>query len=301
MDTMTARQWIGDIVQQLRVYQWLKNTLVFLPVLAAQELANLEVLLQAGVAFVAFSLIASSGYVINDLHDIESDRLHPEKRHRPFASGRLPTSTGPPLVIGLMATSLALSITLLPLAFTGVLIGYWVATNAYSLKLKDTVLIDVLTLAGLYTLRVIAGAVATGIEPSVWLLGFSLFFFLSIAMLKRYAELHAAYLAQSVSETLPGRSYNPLDLPVLIALGVASGCLSVLVLALYIISDEFASHYSHQYVLWLLCPLTVYWIGRAWIVVARNEMHSDPLVWALKDELSRWVAVLGVLILILAR
>jgi 4-hydroxybenzoate polyprenyltransferase len=289
-------------VRALRAHQWLKNLLVFLPVIAGQRLTDAGTMLSAVLAFVAFSLVASSVYVVNDALDIRDDRMHHSKRTRPFAAGDLGLRWAPFLVVGLLLAAGGITL-LLPPAFAAVIAGYLALTYAYSLKLKGAVLIDVLTLAGLYSVRVLAGSAATGIEPSVWLLGFSLFFFLSLAMVKRYAELHRKVQDGEHLEEgrLPGRGYQPGDLPVLIGLGTGTGCMAVLVLALYVISDEFALHYSHAYVLWLLCPLMLYWLGRAWIVVSRDEMTDDPVVWAVRDQLSRWVALMAVAILILAR
>ena len=291
------------LVKALRVHQWLKNLLVFLPVLAAQRLADPGTLIQATMAFFAFSFVASSVYVVNDLLDLREDRKHHSKRRRPFAAGELPVRAGP-ILLGLMLAAALLLCLFLPLQFSGVLAGYLVLTFAYSLRLKGAVLIDVITLAGLYSIRVIAGAVATGIEPSVWLLGVSLFFFLSLAMVKRYAELHRRIEdGASLDEqgTLPGRRHPHGDLPVLVALGVGTGCMAVLVLALYVISDEMSQHYRYPFLVWQLCPLVLYWLGRAWIVVSRDEMDDDPVVWAVKDQLSRWVAVIAVALLVLAR
>ena len=290
------------MARAVRAHQWLKNLLVFLPVLGAQRLTDADAMLSAVLAFVAFSLVASSVYVVNDALDIRDDRTHHSKRTRPFAAGDLSLGWAPALVAGLIASAAGVTL-LLPPAFAAVLGGYLALTYAYSLKLKGAVLIDVLTLAGLYSVRVLAGSAATGIDPSVWLLGFSLFFFLSLAMVKRYAELHRKVRDGEHLEEgrLPGRGYQPDDLPVLIGLGTGTGCMAVLVLALYVISDEFALHYRYAFLLWLLCPLLLYWLGRAWIVVSRDEMTDDPIVWAVRDQLSRWVAVLAVVILVLAR
>lgn len=292
---------LAAIVRALRVHQWLKNALVFLPVLGAQRFDDTGTVGRALLAFIAFSLVASCVYVVNDLLDLREDRRHITKRNRPFASGRLPLSAAPLLLAVMLSGASLIAIIALPPAFSAVLAGYLLLTFAYSMKFKESALIDVFLLAVLYTLRVIAGAAATGIQPSVWLLGFCMFFFLSLALVKRYAELHQMLTSGQALEGLPGRSYRAVDLPVLVALGVATGCMSVLILAFYVISDEFASHYVHQYPLWLLCPLTLYWIGRAWLVVARDEMLDDPLVWAVKDQNSRWVAVAAILILFFAR
>lgn len=288
-----------SLLRALRPHQWLKNVLVFLPVLAGQRLTDVTVVVQSALAFLAFSMVASSVYLVNDIVDLREDRRHPTKRRRPFASGALPLSVAPVAVLVLLAGAVTLTLSLPPLF--GLVLGcYLLMTFAYSLRLKGAVLIDVITLAGLYTIRVIAGSAATAIDPSVWLIGFSMFFFLSLALVKRYAELQAVG-GDEPTRRLPGRGYQPGDLPVLVSLGVATGCLSVLVLALYVISDEFASHYRYPLLIWMLCPLLLYWIGRAWLVVSRDEMHDDPLVWAVRDQLSRWVMAAAVLILIVAR
>ena len=290
------------ICRAIRMHQWLKNLLIFVPVLAGQRWGDPTVVLQALVAFAAFSMVASSVYVINDVVDLQHDRQHATKRRRPFASGHLSVSWAGPMAIVLIGLGV-LAALWLPGRFQIALGFYYFLTFAYSLRLKGTVLIDVMTLAGLYTLRVVAGSMATGIEPSVWLLGFSLFFFFSLALVKRYAELHQAISdgAATGEEGLPGRGYQLRDLPVLIGLGVGSGCMAVLVLALYVIGDDFAQHYTRPILLWQLCPLALYWIGRAWIVVARDEMTDDPVVWAFRDELSRWVGLAALILLLLAR
>lgn len=291
------------VLRALRWHQWLKNILIFVPVLAGQQFGRPDVVLRAALAFLAFSLVASSVYVVNDLLDLREDRQHPSKRKRPFASGALPLSYAPFLLLALLSGASLVTALLLPPEFALTLGIYVALTFAYSLKLKGAILIDVVTLAGLYTLRIIAGSAATGISPSVWLLGFSLFFFLSLAMVKRYAELHrrSGEWDDRGPAHLPGRSYQPRDLPVLIGLGAGTGCVAVLILALYVISDEFALHYRRPLLLLQLCPLALYWIGRAWIVVARDEMEDDPVVWAVKDQLSRWVALAAVAVLVLAR
>jgi len=292
-----------SVIRALRVHQWLKNLLVFLPVLAGQRLTDGGTLIAAVVAFVSFCLVASAVYVANDVLDLVEDRSHPSKRRRPFASGALPLSAAPWLALVTLGSGVLMAFVFLPRVFLLTLGSYVVLTSAYTVRLKGAVLIDVLTLAGLYALRVLAGSAATGITPSVWLLGFSLFFFLSLAMLKRYAELHSVLVAEGdpPGGRLAGRSYQTRDLPVLIALGVGTGCMAVLVLALYVISDEFAAHYRHPWLLWQLCPLALYWVGRAWMVVARDEMTDDPVIWALRDRLSRWTGALAILILLLAR
>lgn len=294
-------------LKSLRAYQWSKNVLVFLPILGAQAFGDTAALLAGTYAFFAFSFVASAFYLVNDAFDAEADRKHPIKRNRPIASGALPMRAVPLLVLGLLGSAAALA-TQLPLLFAGVLLLYACLTTAYTLRIKRMVLADVFVLAALYCTRILAGAAATGIVASVWLLGFSLFFFLSLALVKRYAELHAqpeeereAESEEGVAGRLRGRGYQQRDLPVLIAFGVGTGCMAVLILSLYIISNEFRAHYTHAWLLWQLSPLTMYWLARAWIVVARDEMEHDPVLWAFRDPLSRIVAVLALAILIFAR
>ncbi len=295
------RSVLFTAIEALRPQQWLKNTLIFLPILAAQELTRPATVLAAGIAFLSFSLIASASYVLNDRLDVERDRAHPSKRLRPFASGRLPLAAAPLISISLLALGFGIAGAFLPRQFVAVLFLYLLLTVAYSVKLKGAVLIDVFVLATLYTLRIVAGAAATNIPLSVWLVGFSLFLFLSLAMVKRYAELHLLARDTDTGSMLPtGRSYRAGDLPVLISLGCVSGYISALVLALYIISDEVSRHYADTVWTWGLVPLLLYWISRAWLVVARSEMTDDPLVWALKDQLSRWVLLAAFAILVIA-
>lgn len=271
------------IGKALRVHQWAKNALVFVPVAAAHRLTDAATLGQALLAFLAFSLCASSVYLLNDMLDLEADRQHPRKSRRPFASGELSLLSGmlaaPMLLVGAALLCLAL-----PLKFAGVLAAYYVATLAYSFGLKRLVMIDVLALAGLYTIRIVAGAAATGIALSFWLLMFSIFMFLSLAMVKRYAELHA--MRQTGKLKAHGRGYQVEDLPLLQGLGGASGYLSILVLALYVNSPDITTLYTHPKVVWALCPVMLYWISRIWMQTHRGRMHDDPLVFALKDRIS---------------
>jgi 4-hydroxybenzoate polyprenyltransferase len=237
---------------------------------------------------VAFSLAASSVYIVNDLVDLPSDRRHHRKHKRPFASGALPIAGGlvaAPLVL-LAAIAIAL---FLPLAFLGVLAFYLALTSLYSFWLKRQVLVDVMLLAGLYTLRIIAGSAVTAIVPSFWLLAFSMFVFLSLAMVKRHQELHQA---PDQGTPLAGRGYMRTDLPVLMALGAGSGLMSVMVLALYIDSPIVAQSYAEPVWLWLVPPVMLYWVGRLWMKAQRGEIHDDPVVFAVRDRQSQVVAVL---------
>jgi 4-hydroxybenzoate polyprenyltransferase len=247
----------------------------------------------AGVAFIAFGLCASSVYLLNDLLDLASDRQHPRKRLRPFASGSIPLQHGLLLIPVLLIPAVLVSL-VLPPQFLGVLGVYYVVTLAYSLGLKKVVLVDVLLLAVLYTLRIIAGAAAISLVPSFWILAFSMFLFLSLAMIKRYTELLA--VCGQNDAPLKGRGYKASDMQVIQSMGTASGYLAVLVLAFYINSDMVGQNFAHPEVIWLLCPLLLYWISRMWLGAARDKMHDDPLVFAVKDRVSRWVGLLVVVV-----
>ncbi|HET8869347.1 MAG TPA: UbiA family prenyltransferase, partial [Aquabacterium sp.] len=285
-------------LKALRVHQWAKNALIFVPVAAAHKLTDVTVLWQALLAFVAFSLCASSVYLLNDLLDLESDRAHHSKCHRPFASGRLNLLHGLLLAPMLLLGAFALSWTGVSLPFVAVLVVYYVVTLAYSFGLKRVVMIDVLTLAGLYTVRIVAGAAATAIPLSFWLLMFSIFIFLSLAIVKRYAELYVMREKGKLSAS--GRGYHVEDLSLLQNLGSASGYLSILVLALYVNSPEISVMYRHPKVVWFLVPVMLYWVSRIWVETHRGNMHDDPLVYALKDRVSLLTGAAAAVVLWLA-
>lgn len=282
-------------VKALRVHQWAKNALIFVPLLAAHRAAEPAMLLKAVLGFVAFSLCASSVYVLNDLLDLESDRRHPTKKKRPFAACDLPVSTGVVLAPLLLLAGAAVSFLLLPLAFAGLLGAYYVLTLAYSLRLKQVVMLDVLVLAGLYTVRIFGGALAVGVPTSSWLLMFSTFLFLSLALVKRLSEVRRLRLSNE--EAAHGRGYLAQDYEQLASLGAASGQVSVLVLALYITSKEVTALYGHPERLWLLCPVMLYWVGRVWVLAHRGLVNEDPLVFALRDKVSYQVAFFAALVL----
>lgn len=284
-------------VKALRIYQWLKNLLVLVPLLTAHRFMEPGALMDAGIAFLAFGLCASGVYVLNDLLDLTPDRMHPRKRKRPFAAGTLPLLQGLLVAPILTIAGFVLALVCSP-AFALVLLCYYVMTLGYSLQLKRIVMIDVVLLAALYTVRIIGGTVAIGSELSFWLLAFSMFVFLSLAMLKRYTELASA-LANG-KELALGRGYSVADLPLIQSLGAAAGYIGVLVFALYINSPERMELYRHPKVLWLLCPILLYWISRMWIVAHRGNMHDDPIVYAATDRGSQIVIALGVLIVLAA-
>lgn len=276
--------YLRSVLRAIRPHQWLKNVLVFVPILAAHRMGDPSAWISAALIFLAFGLTASFVYILNDLLDLDADRSHPRKRNRPFAAGDLQITDALVIAPLLLAGGLLLSLSVGRLAALSV-VSYAVASCAYTFLLKRYVIIDVLALAGLYTLRILAGAAATLIVPSFWLLAFSMFFFLSLATMKRAAELMT--LAESGVEEARGRNYMTRDMQTVRALGIASGYLSVLVLALYMNAPDVVSHYATPQWLWAVCVLLLYWIGRLWIKTDRGEMHDDPVVYALTDWNSR--------------
>jgi 4-hydroxybenzoate polyprenyltransferase/phosphoserine phosphatase len=268
-------------LRAFRVHQWMKNLLLFVPLLTAFSFFDVWKLVTTVIAFFAFSFAASASYVLNDLWDLENDRAHPRKRLRPFASGRIP------IVQGLVASGAALLVALalasaVSRSFLLMLLLYLAITTAYSWLLKERALIDVLTLSLLYTLRIVAGSVAIGIPASSWLLAFSAFIFLSLALVKRCAELVS--LEQSGQEEAPGRDYRVGDLAVLWPLGVGAALSAVVVFGLFISAEETRQRYATPELLWLVALGLVYWLARLWIKTSRGRMDDDPLVYAIKDS-----------------
>jgi len=276
---VTAGSTLRAAVKAMRPHQWLKNLLIFVPLAMAHRLQH-TTLLHAMLAFASFGLCASSVYLLNDMLDIESDRAHHSKKRRPFASGALSIPAGALLLATCLGGS-ALLLWALPPLFAVMLGIYYITTLAYSFRLKRQVMVDIMLLSALYTLRILAGAAATAVVPSFWLLSFSVFIFLSLALVKRYAEMRTA--ASMAHRKASGRGYSIDDLPVLLALGVASGFSAVQVLALYINSVEVNTLYHTPQVLWIIMPLMLYWISRIWLKTCRGEMHEDPVVFAAKD------------------
>jgi 4-hydroxybenzoate polyprenyltransferase len=283
------------LIKLLRPHQWSKNALLALPVLLAYQSLNADRARAVAVAFIAFSLCASSVYVVNDILDIADDRLHPTKRNRPFASGKLHVKYGLLLLPMLLVASFGPAIAYLPSKFVTLLAFYLFLSTAYSVYLKRRLLVDVMVLAGLYALRVYAGGVCAGVLVTPWLMAFSGFVFLSLAFAKRYIELLAARDRGILG--LSGRSYHVDDLPIIESVGPASGYIAVLVLALYVNSDHVAAAYHHPHNLWLICPLLLYWITRLWFFAKRRTLHTDPVMFALKDRMSWYVVLLSVLII----
>ena len=277
-------------IKMLRAHQWLKNILIFVPLIAAHQFNDWYQWLSLCLAFVAFSLCASSAYITNDLFDLESDRKHVRKKLRPFASGALPLWLGailaPTLLVGGIATASQVNPT-----FTIWVMIYYIITCAYSYGLKRLVLIDCITLAILYTIRIIAGASAIYNELSFWLLAFSIFLFLSLAFVKRFAELINDSINPALSNQgdgkIVGRGYYKSDAPIIQTIGIVSGYASVIVFALYLNSDAIIKLYPLPQLVWGEVPILLFWISWVWIKAHRGNMHDDPLIFAIKDRVSQ--------------
>lgn len=282
-------------LKALRPHQWLKNVLVFLPMLAAHQLTGATFLLSL-LAFIAFSLVASSVYVLNDLLDLRADRAHPRKCKRPFAAGDIPISHGTVMAGGALLAGAILSLSL-GSGFALTMLVYYLATLAYSVVLKRRAIIDICVLAGLYTLRIVAGGVATGITLSVWLLAFSIFFFFAMAAIKRQAELVDLEARGKLGAS--GRGYTVKDLEVISMMAVGAGYVSIMVMMLYVNSPAVLELYSEPAMLWGICCVLLYWISRIVIVTHRGHMHDDPVVFAAKDRNSQ-ICVLLMLIFAIA-
>ncbi|MEM6738464.1 MAG: UbiA family prenyltransferase [Pseudomonadota bacterium] len=282
-------------IKAMRPHQWSKNALIFVPALAAHDPSGLGA---ACAAFVAFSLTASSVYVLNDIADLAADRAHPRKRNRPFAAGTLTIQQGLRLALGLILGALAVSLLFVSPAFLGMLALYYIATFAYSFWLKRKLVIDVIMLASLYTIRIIAGAAAAWVTLSPWMLGFSMFLFLALAAVKRQAELMDMVFAGDNARA--GRGYVPDDLPVIRSMALAAGYAAVLVLALYISSEDVRVLYSLPEALWLLCPILLYWVSRMVMNTHRGKMNDDPIVYAATDKVSLGTFLAGAAIIFAA-
>ncbi|MEO8904968.1 MAG: UbiA family prenyltransferase [Polyangiaceae bacterium] len=288
---------LSALAKELRPHQWAKNALVVLPVLLANTAHPIPMLARGVLAAGTFSLCASAGYVFNDMLDLEADRIHATKAKRPFASGALPIIFGFPLFFGLLALSFSLALACLPLAFTAMLLVYFIGTVSYSLYLKRLLMLDVLVLAGLYTHRILAGGIATGVHVSTWLLGFSMFLFTSLAFAKRFVELHAL----STDEKVKNRGYFRVDVPMVTGMGTASGYIAALVFMLYVDSSTVRAQYREPGMLWLVLPALLYWLGRIWLLAGRGQMQEDPVKFALRDRQSLLCGVIIALITVVAR
>ncbi|MCW9024892.1 MAG: UbiA family prenyltransferase [Gammaproteobacteria bacterium] len=286
-----SRSFTKGIIKEIRPHQWVKNILIFIPLMLAHAYFDQQRIFSSLIAFISFCLCASSVYMFNDLMDLDADRIHPTKRNRPFASGELPIVVGlfiaPLLLLASILLSMAVS-----LEYTAVFSVYFILTTAYSLGLKSFALLDVFILAGLYTIRVLAGTVAANVDLSFWLLAFSLFFFFSLALLKRFSELfNLVKMEQAHSH---GRGYSTDDISILSALGVSSGFISVLVIALYIQTPEHVVQYQQPELLWMVFPAMLYWISRMWLLAHRGEMNEDPVLFAVKDKQSYMIVIMAI-------
>jgi 4-hydroxybenzoate polyprenyltransferase len=272
----------GELWRALRPHQWAKNLLLFVPLALTPSLHTDTTKWRAALAaFAAWSAVASAGYLANDWLDRDSDRADPTKRSRPFASGALSPRVGAAAAVALVLAGLAIAASSAPAAFTVHLCVYLALTLAYSLYLKRLLLIDVLLLAGLYTLRLLAGGTATGIALTPWLLAFSLFFFLGLAFAKRYVELR-----RMPDSDDSRRAYRRGDLGLVMTLGAVSVYASVLVLCLYINSDHVGHQYTRPATLWFLVPILLYWVSRIWFLAQRGELPGDPVAFAISDRTS---------------
>ena len=303
-------------LRAIRLHQWAKNVLIFLPVLLAHVRA-VGPMVAAFLAFFSFGLAASATYIVNDLLDLEADRHHPRKRRRPFAAGDLSPIAGVATVVIFFAVSLGIAF-LLPRvvvalspgfawdgqgSFLAWLVVYALLTTAYSLRLKRMVLVDVIVLSGLYTIRILAGSAASGVPVSPWLAAFSIFFFLSLAFVKRFSELEGLRQRSEAGATMAvkGRGYRVSDLEQLRSFGTSSGYASVLVFLLYIGNlDAAAKLYVHTTRLWLLVPVLLLWLSRLWLLASRGELHEDPVVYAITDKRSLLLGVIVVAIVVSA-
>ena len=277
---------VKALVRSLRPHQWVKNLLVFVPIITAKAFGDFGSLFNAFLLFVAFCSIASGVYVLNDLFDLEADRQHPTKRERPFASGRLSIASGFAMVPILCCTGLIFSFSTKVPAAAELLLLYLTITIAYSLKLKEFPLVDVFTLSALYTIRLFAGGEVTNYHVSFWLIAFSGFVFLALAIIKRTSELKTMTDGQKLH--VPRRGYSHEDLHVIQIFGIASTFVSSIVLALYIQSHAAADIYYRPQILWLLVPVILFWQCRLWLSVTRGYMDDDPIVYSAKDWVS-WV------------
>jgi len=274
----------------LRPHQWSKNLLVAVPLVMGHALDDASRVLATALAFVSFCAVASGTYLLNDLFDLRADRRHPRKRRRPVAAGALPARSALGLAAALNGAALALAVLLLPWGFVALLVGYVAITLAYTLALKRMLLVDVICLAELYAHRVLAGAAAAAVAVSPWLLAFSVFFFLSLAFAKRYVELGGEAARDGA---VAGRAYREGDRPILLAAGLASGYLAVLVQALYLQGAEVERLYPSQAWLWGIAPVLLYWLTRVWFLAGRRELNDDPVAFALRDRAS-WACAAGI-------
>jgi 4-hydroxybenzoate polyprenyltransferase len=291
------RENVRGLLRAARPHQWLKNLLLLLPLILAHQLTDTRRLLLGILAFFAMSFCASAVYILNDLIDLSSDRRHAAKRNRPFASGQASIPAGLLVALGSLLLGLAIG-AVVSGRFEAMLLAYLILTSAYTFWLKRRMLVDVMVLAGLYTGRIIAGAIAVQVPLTLWLLAFSMFLFLSLAFVKRYSEL--IHVEHAGGEDLAGRGYRISDLRIIESVGPASGYLSVFVFCQYLDSPVVRSLYARPQVLWLVAPLLLYWVTRIWFVARRRELHQDPVVYAIADRVSQLTGLLSAAVVLAA-
>lgn len=284
-------------LKAIRVHQWVKNCLIFIPLILDNQLTILSSATDAVLGFFAFSFMASATYIINDLLDLESDRSHHKKKYRAFAAGDISILTS--IILGILLSIASIAILcFLSIEFAIVSIIYLISTLLYSFRLKTMAILDACVLAGLFTIRVVGGTTVIGADWSFWLLAFSMFFFLSLAFTKRASELNA--LLKIGKKQAKGRGYSVADIGLVTSMGISAGYIGILVIAFYINSEKVISNYANPYILWLICPLLLYWIGRIWMKTVRGEMNEDPIVFALKDKVSHISAIIIAIVVFLA-
>ena len=276
-NTISSKKWL----KQLRIYQWLKNLLIFVPLVVSGGFTSISNVVTIAIAFFAFCLLASSTYILNDLLDLESDRLHTRKKNRPLAAGSISIKSAIFAALCLFFISLLTSLSLSN-EFSLVLFAYLFLTLFYSFKVKQYIGMDVVVLALLYTMRILAGAVAINVIVSFWLLAFSIFVFLSLALVKRCSEIKS--MEAEGKQLAKGRDYNVEDYAVLKSFGTSSAMLALLMFCFYINNSVLTDQYQQPDILWLIVPAICYWLMRMWIKTHRGEMHDDPIVFSLKDR-----------------
>jgi len=290
---------VKAMIRAMRPHHWLKNGLVFVPILLNHDVFDLHALGQGLVAFLAFSLLASAIYLLNDIVDVEADRRHPTKCRRPLAAGEITAGQAYATIPVLLAVSFGLSVLLpQPKLFLLALGAYLALALAYLFVLKRKLLVDVLGLAALHTLRILAGNAAAAIPLSSWLLAFSMFLFLSLALVKRYAELRITQDQSGLKKA--GRGYQAEDIEALSQLGMASGCTCALIMALYVDSAAVKELYRRPEVIWLICPIILYQMARVWFLARRGQMPDDPLVFMIRDWRSQVTGAMVVLVMVAA-
>lgn len=290
---------ITAMIRAMRPHHWLKNGLVFVPILLNHDVFDLAALGHGVVAFVAFSLLASAIYLLNDIVDVEADRRHPTKCKRPLAAGEITEAQAYAAVPALLIVAFGLSALVpQPRLFLLALSTYLVLALLYLFFLKRKLLVDVLGLAALHTLRILAGNAAAAIPLSSWLLAFSMFLFLSLALVKRYAELRITQDQSGLKKA--GRGYHAEDIEALSQLGMASGCTCALIMALYVDSAAVKELYRHPQIIWLICPIILYQMARVWFLARRGQMPDDPLVFMIRDWRSQLMGALVMLVMVAA-